>query len=678
MWYGVSWYPEQKTREEFEHDLKLLVESGINVVRMTDFAWSSLEPQEGRFNFDWLDKAVDRLGKEGIQSVICTPTASNPAWLSEKHPEIHYVDNRGVVRPFGARRNYCYNNFVYREYSRKIAGEIARRYGHNPYILGFQIDNELAQEGTGRCHCNVCRNKFHNWLEAKYGTINELNKKLGMVFWGHEYNNFKQINLPLRMIEPGTQEEIVSYFDNPSLRLDFERFCSESNIEYQNVQLEEMRKYTSKVITTNSTGTGTNSINYYESYKALDKYACDAYPNLREGVISSAEYAFSRAIKEGDQRFWVLEFSAGGGHALWGKEGRLQPFPGALKQAALHAFASGAELLAHFQFRTYPYGAEQLNYAVVDMDGVPGRRYYELKQAAEELGKLEEALKESYIQNQVAICFDYDAMWALKIKPIHRDFDYVGFVREIYDSLKKQGIGADIIPFDADFAEYKLLILTSPFVMKDEIKSKLKEYVNQGGNIIGTFLTAVKTPYNTGVTQSLPGGLTDLFGIRVKEVEPVFESSQGKIDLNCSDQLFRGVNRYWVDVLESLGADIIGTFADTFRQGEGVVSRNTFGKGAAWYLGTGLEGALLDKLLQMIAIEAKVERCLISHQCDGDIEIIHRRYRDRDMFCIFNFKPEAVKIELDKAYTDLLTDKTVKHSMDLPARGYAFLTSSLS
>jgi len=669
MRYGVSYYPEHKEPHELEHDIALIKESGFNFVRMGEFAWCKFEPVEGRYEFDWLDEVIERLGKSGVYTVVCTPTACPPAWLVEKHPEVLYKDNRGFVRPFGGRRTYCYNNPVYREYSRKIAEEIGKHYGNNPYVLGFQIDNELAQESTGRCHCDVCKENFWNWLEKKYETIDNLNKKMGTIFWGQTYNHFRQINMPINTIEVGTYEPIYAYFDNPSLRLDYERFCSESITEYQDIQTEALRKYTDKIITTNATGLATNSINYYESFKNLDVYAFDYYPSLRDLEINSFPYAFARGILNKD--FWLLEFASGGGHGLRGA-GRLQAYPGAMKQSVIHAFASGAELVAHFQFRTFPYGAEQLNYAIVDADGIPRRRYFEVKDAAHDLKLLENILENSKVKNQVAICVYYDVLWALKIKPINQEsFDYLKFCTEIYNELIALGIGADVISYNHNLEEYKAVIIPTPFVMSDEFKARVKEYVKKGGILLSTFLTGVKNIHNTGINESLPCGLTDLFGIVVAEVEPVFERTVSAIELKTKTGKITGKNKYWTEVLESNGAEFIGIYEDSFRKGLGVISKNTYGKGKAYYLGTGIDSGLLSGLLKDVIEEGKVER--VPFTVPEGVEIITREYQGRKVYCIFNFLKTDVFIQAEGNYTNIITNKTVDKDIKIEPKGYVFL-----
>lgn len=668
MRYGVSYYPEHKHQNEIDQDIELMKELGMDFVRMGEFAWCKFEPIEGRYEFDWLDTVIDQMATNGIESIVCTPTACPPAWLVEKHPDILYVDNRGIVRPFGGRRSYCYNNPIYREYSQKIAVAIGKHYGNHPEVIAFQIDNELAQEGTGRCHCEVCRSQFHRWLKEKYKTIDNLNEKAGTIFWGQTYNDFDQINLPVNTIEVNAKQTIDAFYENPSLRLDFERFCSDSNIEYQNIQRHALKKYTDKIVTTNATGLATNSIDYYKAFSSLDKYAFDYYPSLRDREISSFPYAFARGIC--NDHFWLLEFVSGGGHRLGGS-GRLQQYPGALKQAVIHAFASGAELVAHFQFRTFLYGAEQLNYAVVDGDGIPRRKFFEVKNAATDLKHVRDILANSKIVNEVALCIDYDVLWSLNIKPISRDFSYMKFCNELYQKLSCLGIGVDVVSYKHDLQQYKLVIVPTPSIMSPTFMQRVKQYVKNGGILLSTFLASIKTTDNIGINQSLPCGLTDLFGIRVGEVEPVVDRTVAKIVLEQGTKKTVGFNKYWTETLEDNGAEIIGFYEDTFRKGIGVISKNTYGHGKAYYLGTGPDDQLMSELIKAIIQEGKVERPPFSIE-DG-VEIITRECYGQKVYCIFNFSKKQSYIKPHREFTDVINKITVDHRICIEPKGYMFL-----
>lgn len=668
MQYGVAYYPEHKTREELQQDLKLLKESGINTVRMGEFAWCKMEPEPGDYRFDWLDEVVTELGEAGIKSIICTPTACPPAWLVYAHPEVLYVDNRGEARPFGGRRFYCYNNPVYREYSRKITEEIGRHFGRNPYVSGFQIDNEPAQEASGRCHCPVCKSKFQKYMEVKYKTIEEYNKRSGNIFWGQDYNSFDQINPPVNTIEVSAEQTLPVYFENPTLRLEFERFASDSQIEYQNIQADILHQYSDYPVTTNGTGLATNSIDYYKSTKNLDVYGFDFYPGLRDAAVDSFPYAFARGVKDG-KAFWVMEFMSGGGHRFGGS-GRVQPNPGALKQAVIQSYAHGADMMLHFQFRTFPFGAEQLNYAIVDMDGIPRRRYYEMQETARILNQLK-AYEHAEFVNEIAVCVDYDVHWALRIKPVNDpDFNYLDYAGRMYNLLEDAGYNADVIGYDADFSGYKFLVIPSAFIADRRFQEKLRRYVDNGGILLSTFLTSAKNEDNVGYTDSLPAGLNDVFGVTVEEVEPVFETNRTKLKLNLGNAVLESSDGMWSDLLEG-NAKAIGTYTQDYKTGAMAVSEHTYGKGTSCYLGTDVDDESMMHLFAYLCQKAGIEKNPVCPK--KKVEVIHRRQDGVDYYYVINFTAKNTSLLLEEPMEDVLNHCTYQQEVPLDRNGFALL-----
>lgn len=668
MRYGVSYYPEHKKQGELETDVKHIIESGINTVRMGEFAWCRFEPREGEFHFEWLDPVVKTFGEHGISTIICTPTACPPAWMIEKHPDILYMDNRGIRRPFGGRRHYCYNNPVYREYSGRIAEKIAEHYGSNPYVAGFQIDNEPAQEGTGRCHCPVCTEKFRTYLKDKYHTIQEFNERSGGIFWSQDYTSFDQINIPVNSIEVGARQQIDAFHENPTVRLEFERFASDCQIEYQDIQTHILKKYTKGFVTTNATGLATNSIDYYKSTRELDTYTFDYYPGLRDTSVDAFPYAFARGVKGGDH-FGVMEFMSGGGHKFSGA-GRKQPNPGALKQAVFQAFAHGADLMLHFQYRTFPFGAEQLNYAIVDMDGVPRRRYYEMQETAALLKKLE-GYEDAGFDNPVAILVDYDTHWALRIKPVNDPiYNYLNYAGELFHCLLEEGIGADVRSYDAELSHYKVVILPGAFILRKEYREKLKDYVRNGGHLIATFLTSVKNEDNVGYTESLPAGLTDLFGVTVEEVEPVFDDNHANVNIKVGEKTLVSEDKGWCDLLGGT-AEMIGTYADTYKAESGIISRNTYGEGCAYYIGTGILREAMKALLSSICEEAGAEK--VPFAIPEKVEVVKRKWNGKNCYYIINFTQAPVEFPVNGSYKDLVTDQKVVENLTMDAFGFALL-----
>lgn len=661
MRYGTSYYPEHKTVKELEDDILLLKESGINTVRMGEFAWCKMEPSKGVYQFDWLIEVVNNLGKDGIDTILCTPTACPPIWLIENHPEILYQDNKRITRPFGGRRHYCYSNDTYRRYSEQITKQLSIAFQDNPYIVGIQIDNEPAQEGTGRCTCVSCTKRFHLWLEERYHTIEAFNKRSGSIFWSQEYSRFDQIPIPVNSIEVSTNPLIQAFYENPTVRLLFEEFSSDMQIEYQDLQTTILKEFFPKVpITTNGTGLATNSIDYYKSYKQLDRYAFDYYPDLRDAKVSSFPYAFGRGIK-GGAPFWVLEFMSGGGHRLGGS-GRLQPNPGALKQAVLHSFAHGSEMMLHFQFRTYPFGAEQLNYAIVDMDGIPRRRYYEMQDTARLLKQLE-VIEDAEFKHEVAICFDYASHWALRIKPVNDPkFHYINYCEKLYESMEKIGINADVISLEDEFAQYKMLVLPSTIVLSRKQQEKIKKYVANGGILVATFLTSVKNEDNVGYTDVLPAGLEEVFASRVEEVEPVFDKNRNAIQLKIGSNTVTTSDAAWSELLGG-SSKSLGIYQEDYKKGHKVISENQYKEGMAFYIGTDMEPIAYQALFTYIADSAFLKRIQIKRE--DKVEVIVRYLANQEIVFVFNFTSHGSIIELSDTYVDFFTKETLHGKVKL-------------
>ena len=641
---------------------------------MGEFAWVKFEPADGVFDFAWFDEVLARLGEQDIYSIVCTPSAAPPIWLVEAHPEIAYVDNRGMERPFGGRRHYCYTHPVYREYVRRIAVEMGQRYGKLPHVLGFHIDNELAQEATGRCHCPVCKTQFQQWLAGRYGDIAHFNARAGTIFWGQTYTDFAQIPLPICTIETCGEEAIEHFRENPTIRLDFERFCSDALIDFQNIQADALRQGTTLPVTTNATGYWTNGINYYQSFSTLDVVACDIYPAVRADDMlgASLDFAFHRGIKR--QNFWMVETTCSGGQGVWDKQGMLQPYPGELRQNALHAYASGADVITYFQFRSFRFGAEQLETGALSIDGIPDRRFAEFQQVAADLQKLTPLLDNTVLKNRVAICFDYDSFWAIKIKPFAQSYAYQQQIADCYAAFRSAGIGVDIIPCTAAIYDYPLLILPTPVIMTEGEKVLLKYYVQQGGTLITNFLAATKGADNTAPRAPIPAGLTELFGMRVREGEPVFTDGQNTtahIAVTLDGETATGENAYWTESLELLGAEALGVYADTFRQGEPVISRHRYGAGAASYLGTWLAPAPLQRLLLHLAHTAGIQ-CL-PFAVPTNMEVVTRWQDETPVYFVFNFQQSPSEVTLDKKYTDLLTGHTLSGKVPMGAKAFLVL-----
>lgn len=677
LFYGFSYYPEHCSGyEEIDKDIDLIVNSNATVVRMGEFAWDYIEHSEGEFRFDYFDYTINKLGEKGIKTIFCTPTASPPSWLFFKHPDIAYVDHRGFRRPFGARHHYCYNNETYREYSKKITKKIAEHYVGNDNIIGFQSGNEYAQESSGRCHCDTCTKKFQKYLKEKYGNIDNFNRKCGTNFWGDSFSSFDFVKPPLKSGEVYEQEVIKDFYDNPSLRFEFELFCSDSIVEYYNIQADILST-TNKTITSNSTGIGTNLINYYDFFRKSDVYGIDIYPSLfnpSQNIFDSEfSYAMGYCLKE--KPFWILEYSIGGGHGLWAKEGRLQPYPGSIELCVLHSFWNGASLLAHFQYKTFRYGAEQLNYAMLDADRVPRRRYKEFQKTALLINQYSDLIDSTSIEkSKIAIVFDYHSLWSLKIKPIHHDFLYTDSCVKLYSLIRKCGFKADIISPDVDFSKYSMVIIPTKFVISDFFANKLRNYVKNGGTVVSTFLTGVKNMNNVALDCNLPGMLSDLFGIIVSEVEPVFNESVAEVEMALSNNIVKTHTKYWVDVLELTEATPLATISTTYRKGCCIASENHFNSGRAYYLGTMFDDNAIVMFIRYLASLLNIEP--YPFKLDENVSVSAREGKKGEKyFCIFNFNKTETTVTLSGKYKNIISNESLTGEIKLKPMQHIIITA---
>ena len=364
-----------------------------------------------------------------------------------------------------------------------------------------------------------------------------------------------------------------------------------------------------------------------------------------------------------------MEFMSGGGHKFGGT-GRVQPNPGALKQAVIQSFAHGAEMMLHFQFRTFPFGAEQLNYAVVDMDGVPRRRYYEMQETARLLKQLE-PLEKAEFANDIAVLIDYNVHWALRVKPVNDpDFKYLDYAGRMYRVLEENGYNADVVGYDADLSKYKMLVLPTAFVTTRKFQQKLRDYVEQGGVLLATFLTSAKNEDNVGYTDSLPAGLTDLFGTVVEEVEPIFKDNHTTVALELEGNMTESTDGMWCDLLSG-SAKAIGSYTEDYKEGAMVIGENTYGKGLAVYMGTDLEEEALGNLFAYLAGKAGIAANQV--KAAKKVEVVRRVLGEEEYYYVFNFTAKEAEIKTEAPMWDYLKNCRYESRIMLERNGFAVL-----
>lgn len=664
MYFGAAYYPEHWPRERWARDAQLMKEANFNVVRMAEFAWSKLEPEEGRYDFSWLDEAIEIMAAHGIKTVLGTPTATPPKWLMDKYPEIYMRDRFGQVRGFGSRRHYCYNSPIYREYTKKIVWKMAEHYGNNPNVIGWQIDNEFGCQDTGQCYCENCRRAFIAWLKKKYGSLEELNKTWGTVFWSQTYTDWEQIILPTYCVCENSDPNIHGH--NPGLLLDFYRFSSDSIVSYQKLQIDEIRKAANQPITHNLMG-HFEEIDYFDLAKDLDFVSWDNYPkmpwNRSDYESVSMAHDLMRGVK--NQNFWVMEQQSG--PCGWSFLGDT-PAPGQLRLWTYQAIAHGAEGIVYFRWRACTFGAEQYWYGILDHDGVPRRRYREIKEVGQELTRVKDWFAGAKVNAKVAIIKSYDNLWSHRSQPHNPDFNYTKLLFSYYQPFLNSNINADVVSIDCDLSLYKLVVMPAFNLMKQEIKDKLAAYVREGGHLILTFRSGTRNWDNRMTTETLPGMLRDLAGIEVEEFDSLCHGRK----LQVNGVMGTGEVSIWAELLKPQTAKVLARYAGGHYDGQAAITVNGFGKGKVYYVGCNLDECALHRLLQLIAHQAGIEHA-VNWPIPG-VEVVERVSRDGQPYImVLNHNSWPVCAAVPGNYTDLLTGKAVSEILELEPYGVAVL-----
>ena len=481
---GVCYYPEQWDEAVWDTDATRMAELGLTWVRIGEFAWSRMEPQPGHYDWTWLDRAIEVLGSKGLKVVLGTPTATPPRWMIARHPDMLAVDDQGRTRGFGSRRHYDFSHQGYRTECAKIVGQMAVRYGKNPYVAAWQTDNEYACHNTVLSYSAAATEQFRLWLARKYQSIDALNRAWGNVFWSMEYAAFEDIDLPNLTVTEA----------NPAHVMAFRRFASDEVVSFNRLQTDIIRKHSAAPIAHNFMGQVTD-FDHFAVGADLDIASWDAYPIgfLSDRGFASAEH--KRAfLRQGDPdfqafhhdlyravgrgRWWIMEQQPGPVNwAPWNPD----PLPGMARLWAWEAFAHGAEAVCYFRWRQAPFAQEAMHAGLLRPDSAPAPAFDEVAQVAGELALMPDVQPTAA---PVALVFDYASDWAWTTQPQGQDFSYFRLVFDMYRALRRLGLDVDILPPDcADLSGYKLVLAPGVATLSDAMLAALGRF--EGSALIG-------------------------------------------------------------------------------------------------------------------------------------------------------------------------------------------------
>lgn len=664
FYFGVDYYPEHWPEERWPEDARLMAEAGLNVVRMAEFAWSRMEPQEGVYDFDWLDRAISILAARDIQVILGTPTASPPPWLMAKHPDAFLVREDGRRKTFGNRREYCPNNPAYHDASRRIVTQMAKHYAEHPSVIGWQIDNEFGN----RCYCPVCARAFQNWLRRRYGTLKEINHRWGTIFWSHLYTAWDQIPVPVATGES----------PNPGLALDYYRFMSDSYVVYQQMQIDILQAQCPKhLVTHNLMGFKYELIDYFDLARSLDLVTWDNYQRMQWNMhaqVDPSQGALAADTMRGlkGRNFWVMEQQAGSGG--W-EVVSVPPRPGELRLWAYQTIAHGADAVIFFRWRTARFGTEQYWHGLLDHDGYAGRRYEEIKRMGAELSRVGDQIQSSTISPAVAIVLSYDSRFAFQIQGNNPQFSYPVHFHQIYRAFHRRHVPVDIVAPTGDLSKYKLVIAPALHIVPEAAAENLRRFVAGGGVLVVTPRSGVKDEANAVVNQRLPGLLAELCGVEVEQYDSLAPDMGNEIEFSIPElasysPVPAGI---WCDVLQPNGAEVAATYAQQFYAGRPAITLNQFGKGKAVYVGVLDGAALYEALAGWLLGLAGVQPVRTAPEC---VELSERWQGNRRLLFVLNHSDEEQEVMLGGSFANLLNGESIGDSVAIAPKDVLVLTEA--
>jgi beta-galactosidase len=650
---GAAWYPEQWPESQWDKDLSLMEAAHIDVVRVAEFAWSTMEPSEGHYDFGWLDRAIALAAKHHICVVLGTPTAAPPAWLTTKYPETLRFDNEGRRDEHGNRQQFSFTDPKYRQLAHDIAEQMATHFGHNPNVVGWQLDNEYAAPSFDP----TAREQFHRWLEKKYGTIAELNRRWATAYWSQTYDNFDEI--------PAHENG-----ENPALLLEWKRFVSDTWKSYSENQISAIRPHADprQFITTNTMG-WFDGFDEYTVHTVLDIAAWDDYIDSDhfDYLSNGATHDLTRGYK--NKNFWVMETEPA--FVNWRKT-NTPLLKGQVRDMAWQAIGHGADTVEYWQWRSAPNGQEEYHGVLVGADGTPVPVYDEIQKVGEEFAKAGPALAGTSPHSDVALVNDYDSRWAIDFQRHSAGFNPVVEMLAFYRPLREQTQSVDMISINTPLDGYKVVELPGLNVISQATADRLIAYVRNGGHLLLGPRTAMKDEYNALQPERQPGPFESFLGGRVDQFYAL------DADVPLTGDLGSGTADIWAEQLSAQSPEtkVVERYGKSngWLDDQPAVLTRQAGKGSITYVGAWLDPALLNTLTTGLLEEAGVKPILPG--VPAGVEVCRRSGEGKSILILINHNTSDEHISLPAPMHDVIGSQgSAVSAIDLPAYGVAVLAA---
>jgi beta-galactosidase len=674
--YGADYYAEDWPPERVEIDAQLMRQAKFRTVRLADTNWERLQPEEGRYDFAWLDRVLEILNRNGIRSVLCTSSYVPPAWLIEKHPEFYLVNEAGVRRRWGGMGFMCLNNPLYRQYVAKLVTALATHYGRHPAVIGWQIDNELGQWGAECYDEQYCQPKFQQYLKDKFATVNELNRRLFTVSYGHSYSSWEQILLRSNVAEDALQAPLV---------LESERFFSANIADFITFQAGLLRQYTSGQFVTHN---GPALLrNCFEFGRSLDFLSADNYPHVGEYASPAFNTDLMRGFNHG-KSFQVLEARSGtyGPYTLRDST----PPPGLARLWAWQTLAHGADGILFFRWRMSNGGSEQYWQGLLNYDGSTSTAFPEVVRMGEELERVGSEFIHAESPASVAGLLSYDSLWALQIGG--GKFPYLDQLKTFSNSFRHWSLNVDLVEPTADLSKYKIVVAPSLHVVGPAIVQNLETFVTNGGVLILSARSGFKNEDNLA-TQLPPGPLERMARVWVRNFTLLEQSSQQLwLDFPADpaayrpspDNLIQSASpdwpgeyqaKGWADILELDGATPLFRYQKDYYAGRPAVTIANYGKGKVIYVGTLLEPGFYVELARHACGWGKID---LGPEIPPGMDYALRQNDKGSFRFLLNFSDSPKIVKLAGQHRDLISATLFQDEVTVPPLDLRVLVANRS
>ena len=678
MYFGVDYYPEhwvfpyggtaENPEAVWEQDAVLMAKAGVNVVRIGEFSWGICEPEEGKYDFLWLRRVMDIMAHHDIKVILGTPTAAPPIWLAKKHPEILPLDENGVVKHEGTRRAICLSSDTFWDYSKRIVTHMAEALGDHPQLIAWQIDNGMGANDSEFSFNESTRKEWQAWLEAKYEKIEKLNDCLGLRFWGQNVASFDQVPMPMRSPAP----------HNPALLLDWNRFSSDTMVQFVKMQADLLREHSPNHPVTVTMRAFLRKFDHFDMAEVVDFVSIESNAVVKAKTSELAcDIDLLRSLKksdvktpDGESGFWAMEQKVG--QVNWQDVNALVR-PGLIRLFAYQLVSRGASGILFFRWRQPRIGCEKFYGSVLPhhLEG-SNRVFREICQLGEELKLLSPVIQDTKVVAEVAILYSHENDWALQQpNQPNKFFSLREHIQLIYNSLHDRNIPVDFAKPTEDLSKYKIVFAPSLHVLSGGDADRLKLYVQNGGTLVGTFNTGLVNENHIAPDTGCPNELTDLFGLEVLEFDPLPPGEENHL-------IFKGSfptshmhpAKLWCDIIEPKGCQILATYAKDFYSARPAMTMNTFGLGKAVYIGTlshqHFYNDLAGWLRQICALHPLLK-------VPENVEVSMREKDGTRVYFLLNHQNSPVRIQFYKPMHDFLTGNTFSGNYDLPPYGVLVL-----